>query len=514
MIKKKHDMRHIVYILAAMPLLLGSCGDFLEEESQSEVIPKTTEDYSELLIGNGYPDQYYPSFSFTAMMDDDCEGQVNAEAAVYDNNRTYLGIQNIFAEESQAVTPMPYYTWQPYEEDLDGYGSEINTVASTTAYGQYYKKIMGCNAVLDGIDDAIGTQEMRNRVKAEALGVRALLYFQLVNIFGEPYNYNPDAPGVPLKLNANLSKDGIPRSSVREVYNQIVADLTEAVALMDPLEIHTSNYRINQPALHILLSRVYLFMERYQDCIDECDKALDMGIRLANLTVELNSTYSSSSSNPFTYSNPEVLWNFGPSTKCGYSTCYKDGACTAFLNLWAQYVNSGMTTGDADYDMRWDQYNLQAYSSTSKLIYVSTGYLCQSIRTAEAYMNKMEAEALLGQDADALKDLNTFCATRYANYTQRSLSGDGLLDNIRLERRKEFCFQGFRWFDLRRQGMPEITHVYRLQKAGPNVYYTLRHNDPLYTVPLPSSAFEHNNQLQQSECRYEAERQYVEATNE
>lgn len=35
--------------------MLGSCGDFLEEESQSEVIPKTTSDFSELLLGTGYP---------------------------------------------------------------------------------------------------------------------------------------------------------------------------------------------------------------------------------------------------------------------------------------------------------------------------------------------------------------------------------------------------------------------------------------------------------------------------
>ena len=44
--------------------VLGSCGDFLEEESQSEVIPKTTSDFSELLLGAGYPDESTPNFSY------------------------------------------------------------------------------------------------------------------------------------------------------------------------------------------------------------------------------------------------------------------------------------------------------------------------------------------------------------------------------------------------------------------------------------------------------------------
>jgi hypothetical protein len=140
-----------------------------------------------------------------------------------------------------------------------------------------------------------------------------------------------------------------------------------------------------------------------------------------------------------------------------------------------------------------------------------TSGLCQNIRTAEAYLNKMEAEALLGKDADALADLNTFCATRYANYTAQNLTGDNLLTTIRNERRREFCYEGHRWFDLRREGMPEISHIYRERKGGPLVKYVLQHNDPMYTIPLPTSAFENNNALQQNECRYGSLRTVVPA---
>ncbi len=479
-------------ILAAGTFALQGCGDFLEEQSQSEIIPQTASDFSELLIGSGYPDNYTPDFSFVEYLDDDCEGYLDKTG--YDEN---WNIIEGFAGESESITPLPYYSWQPYMMDQNGYGTRINTSASATSYAGFYEKIMGCNAVLDEIDNARGTQEDRDRVKAEALAIRAMFYFQLVNLYGEPYNYNKEALGVPLKLNANLSKDGIARSTVAEVYeNVIVPDLQEAAKLMDPLEIVYQNYRINQPCIHILLSRVYLFMERYQDCIDEANKALESGIRLMNLTTELGNAYQEYQYNPFTYSNPEILWIFGTGTRVGNT------------NYWSGHASGLRALFDQTNDMRWYQYGLTLYYDNAVIYkpYGSSG-LSQNIRTAEAYLNKMEAEALLGKTADANNDLNTFCRNRIVSYADVNLSGDELLTTIRNERRKEFCFEGFRWFDLRRQGMPEITHVYKAEKGGPKLVYTLQHNDPMYTLPFPSVLFEKNVELQQNECRNVAERQ-------
>ena len=67
-------MKNKIFILGAILglFMLGSCSDFLKEESQSEVIPKTASDFSELLLGTGYPDESTPSFSFLSLMDDDC----------------------------------------------------------------------------------------------------------------------------------------------------------------------------------------------------------------------------------------------------------------------------------------------------------------------------------------------------------------------------------------------------------------------------------------------------------
>ncbi len=476
-------------LLAVVSLLSASCGDFLEEESQSEVIPKTTEDFSEFLIGNAYPDVYNPDFSFISMLDDDCAPDF--ESTYWDNAAN--GYVNSFINSMETLQYAAYYQWQPYMCDENGYGEKVEAVEN--AYKGFYKKIMGCNAVLDNIDEALGDQQSRDRVKAEALAIRSLLYFQLVNLFGEPYNYNKEALGVPLKTNANLSDEGISRATVGEVYdNLIVPGLVEAARLMDPLEYVKSNYRINQPAIHIILSRVYLFMDRYDDCIAEADKALRQS-SLYDMT-QIDPYSTPYNYNPYDYGNPEVLWMFGPGTRVEASP-YRCGRFATPLIMLFDQMN----------DVRFALFGFPTDNwGVFKKVYGNAA-LCQTIRVAEAYLNKAEAEALSGKGSAALNDLNTFCRSRIKGYADRSLSGSELLQTIRDERRKEFCYEGFRWFDLRRYGMPAITHEYLYDEGGQHYVFTLGEKDPMYTLPLPNALLESNRLLEQSANRQSKERQ-------
>ena len=45
----------ILLIIFTLGILTTSCSDFLDSKSQDEVIPKTTKDFRELLLGSGYP---------------------------------------------------------------------------------------------------------------------------------------------------------------------------------------------------------------------------------------------------------------------------------------------------------------------------------------------------------------------------------------------------------------------------------------------------------------------------
>lgn len=484
----------IITFLILGLLGLGACSDFLKEESQSEVIPKTTNDFSELLLGTGYPDVNSPKFSFVSLMDDDC--------ALF---LTYITKEpDSQVETSAAITNFPIYSWQPYLSDYDGYDAEINISPSSTAYGQFYAKILGCNAVLDYIDEAVGPDNEKDRVKAEALAVRSLLYFQLVNIYGEPYNHDKEALGVPVRLTADLTEEHLKRQTVGYIYEEIIVKgLVEAARLMDPLPVIRKNYRVNQPAIHILLSRVYLYMEKYEECIAEVGKAIEQGAVLLDMVNALDQIASGRVYAPITYDNPEIEWLFGPSAVLdGYA--YQPGTAPAFRALW-----------DEANDRRFLANNFRSQTGSdgtpnnSVLMTKPRGNnsFGQSIRSAEAFLNRMEAYALSGEERLALSELNDFRKKRIMDYEEVQLSGQALLDEIRLERRKELCFEGHRWFDLRRQGMPEIKHAYKFEKGGEVYEFVLEQGDPMYTIPLPNSLLVQNPGLKQNSSREIDDRQ-------
>ena len=115
-----------------------------------------------------------------------------------------------------------------------------------------------------------------------------------------------------------------------------------------------------------------------------------------------------------------------------------------------------------------------------------------------------EACAML-EDGTANQYLNELRSMRVNNYTAQSYSGEDLVTQIRNERRKELCFEGHRWFDLRRYTVSnpypytkEIRRVYPFYTRSSSSLYTLDHvytyvleeNDPAYTFDIPRSVKE------------------------
>lgn len=457
-----------ISILAGL-LVLSSCRKLLEEKSQSEVIPKTAIDFRELLMGSGYMDNSEP-LNFTYFLDDDVSLFLE-----YAN-----GVETIVGTPT-AKQYFLLYTWQPRLADVNGLGDQINADPGGTPYAKYYQWIMGCNAVLDNIDQSIGSQSEKDRVKGEALAIRALYYFKLVNVYGEPYNHNPQALSIPLKLNSSVTGDFMEQATVAAVYESIVNDLKQAATLMDPMPIARQDYHINQPAIHILLSRVYLFMEKWQDAVNEANKVFEQGGRLMNLT-----TLPAGPGTWLNYSNPEVEWLYGGNTQ-PEQTVYSPAA--PFLATFDRK------------DVRWTK-GISVLTGTftplvSKL--PTGGDLAQTLRTSEAVLNRAEANVQLGQLGPALKDLNDLRRFRIVDYKDVSIANKAdLLQAVRDERRKEFCYEGFRWFDLRRYGMQAISHRYQNEPGEDVLQYKLADDDAMFTMPFPVSLLQRNPALKQN----------------
>lgn len=445
--------------------VLVACTDFLEEKSQDEIIPSSVTDFRELLY-------FYEQTSFSPaifLMDDD----------IAIDESQYYGDEEFF----KAVDIEGFFTWQP-----DMWEKNTSVMSSISDnYFEMYENIKAINAVLEKIDDAEGSGQERDIVKAQALSLRAYFYFMLVNIFGEPYNYNREALGIVLKLESLYMDDKLTRSTVEEVYNQIIDDFELASKILNKYPKQRGDYLINNTTVDILLSRVYLYMEKWDKVIEAANRAIESAEGLFDYTMlPVGSRFYMT-----TYENSEVEWIFS------YTTI-PTSIVTVANDLMVMY----------DIKDRRAEFLPGDYFGIGKTDVKGNGPRLM-IRSAEAYLNRAEAKVLLSTPdlTGALTDLNELRKHRIMDYVDVSITNaEMLLEEIRDERRKELCFEGHRWFDLRRYGMPSISHDFRTSLAKPLLRYTLREKDPLYTLPIPRDILENNTKLQQNSSALEPDR--------
>lgn len=108
------------------------------------------------------------------------------------------------------------------------------------------------------------TQEI-DRIIAHAQFIRALMFLNLCNVYGQNYTYTPDAShlGVPLPLVPIGFNDVIARTTVEAVYSRIVEDLKAAMTTLD--KTGDSNvYYASGTACRALLARISLYMGNYE----------------------------------------------------------------------------------------------------------------------------------------------------------------------------------------------------------------------------------------------------------
>lgn len=485
-------------------MIAVSCTKFLEPKSQTEYIPRDINSLNELLIGDAYIDpnnQSTPVLSYNEIFSDDW--------ACSNENSTN---PNNLAKYS---TYKPYFAWHPNMFKLAYDNSLYQNVWKYT-----YENILGCNAVLDYIDKVSGSDSDKEYVKGQALALRAFYYFQLVNLFGEPYNYNKKALGVPLKLTSNLELDYPSRATVEEVYMQIDKDLAEAEQSFIELpsaKQFIKDGRVNLPMIEFMKARVALFKEDYDAVISNGMKVLnDWGLTL----LDLNS-FTSTAAQPYylfsSYKNPEAIWLFGNSLDCSrFSTEYLYLLSTStsqtrrMFGASASLLNSFEST-----DLRKANYILKETTTVSNLstagkIPVSTTYAAintefgRALRLSEVYLMLAEAYYKKNKSADAITMLETLRSKRYSSSSGTaykvplgSTSGEQLFNFIKAERRREMCFEGLRWFDQRRWGMESFSREWK-EEGVIVATFTIEKNDPAFTLPIPFDAMEKNSKLIQN----------------
>lgn len=152
-----------------------------------------------------------------------------------------------------------------------------------------YKIIYMANSVIEGLDESNADNQ---QIIGEAYFVRALIHHNLVTLFALPYSYGTSNKGIPLRT-SSISEETT-RNSVGEVYDQIVEDLNKAASLMssEPRVKGNHGYPTKEAALG-LLSRVYLFMGRYTDCINTVNEMMGGSATSTALDAKLDHNFAS-----------------------------------------------------------------------------------------------------------------------------------------------------------------------------------------------------------------------------
>lgn len=349
-------------------------------------------------------------------------------------------------------------------------------------WAKTHQLILGASRNIIAIDklyqETVNPEERQDliRLKGENYFIRGLMIFNGVNVFGRPFWDEPDKNlGIPLDVEAVAS--ALPRSSVRQCFEQVVADFKMAASCL-PDEKSDRTFA-NKAASYAIISRAYLYMGGLPEAPDKHYNQLaasyaDSTFSLKNDQVEIVREEGLMELYDQPKNSREILFAF-------YTGNYPSNIGNIVHNYysWSGYESKASTSVytcviSKDYekimdkanDLRWryltepsqrhagrfctTKYNGGKYYSFADYV----GFLCPTvfIRVGEVILNRAEAYVKLGENQKALADLNTIRGR--AGLTALSgITGTALFDEIFLERRRELAFEAQTYYDYIRNGI-------------------------------------------------------------
>jgi hypothetical protein len=357
-----------------------------------------------------------------------------------------------------------------YADELTYYGATDdntsfvfnNTMLATTSiasqmWNESYHQIYGANAVVYGCEQstALSTAD-KNQFIGEALFIRALVHFYLVNMYGDvPYITSTD-----YEVNRLVA-----RMPTSEVYNNIIADLEQAVSLLPESYVTPERVRPNRSTASALLARVYLYNGNWAEASNAASAVLNTAEYVWETDID----------KVFLKDCTATIWQFSPklsgdNTDEGSVFVFQTGP-PPFVGLREELYNSF-----ANGDLRKSHWIASVTDGTNTWYHANkykqntnTGTSVEYsivFRLAEQYLIRAEARARQGELSNAKQDLDM--VRNLAGLPNTTASTDTeIIAAVQEERRFElFTEHGHRFFDLKRNG--SLNTVLPILKLGWN----------------------------------------------
>lgn len=347
------------------------------------------------------------------------------------------------------------------------------------------------NAILENIDQfPAGT--FKDNTKAQALAIRALIYFDMVRVFSKTYQ-NASATDSTMPYVTTTESTNLPaKESVKGFYDKVIADLEAAKPL-----IGTTNgiYRFNKNSVSGLLSRVYLYKGDWAKTISSATEALGSTPVVASRTDFPNIWTDASNSGVLFKVNNTVQDNINSQGVNYYQTVGGQKKSEFLVPKTVRQLFTATDIRTSTY-IETSVYNGSNYNHVIKYA-GRTGAVAgvvdaKVLRTAEVLLNRAEAYYRSGDETNARNDLKTLKSNRYSSYdptADNALTGQALLDEILLQRRLELAFEGDRFWDLKRRNLPVARDAAVGEKSDgsgtPYKFATLPVGDKRFQLPFP-----------------------------
>lgn len=416
-----------IVLLPIIFILLSSCEDALEVDNPLGQIPKE----------NVFNNEGTAKAAVTTLY-----AKLRDQAFLTGNLSGTSYAMGLYADE------LDYYDTPGFDFEFF-YTHQVLPSNSTIAsvWNESYQIIYLSNEVLEGIASSTELpQEFKNQLKGEALFIRALSHFYLVNLYG----------AIPYITTTNyVTNSQVARLPVPQVYDTLLSDLLEAKALLGNEYITSERVRANSWVVSALLARVYLYLEQWQHA------EIESSILIANTSLfEIEPDVE----NEFLKDSTSAIFQFKPKNE-GDNTL----EASIFKFESAPPPRTALTldlvTSMEEIDKRKSNWIGEVSNETQTYYFpnkykenTNTGVSMEYsivFRIAEQFLIRSEARAKQGNLTGAKEDLNTIRSRAGLDNTAAITSSE-ILDAIVQERRFElFTEYGHRWFDLRRYGLAD-----------------------------------------------------------
>lgn len=326
-------------------------------------------------------------------------------------------------------------------------GPNNNTELESYLWTPAYSFIYAANSCLAGVSKSNSlSAPIKADISGEAYFVRAFLYFNLVNLFGD----------VPLVTSTDYTiNKSMARTPSAQVYDLIIKDLLNAKALLKNDYPSDGRARPNKSAVQTLLAKVYLFQKDWKDAASLCDSIIS------------NSNYvlENDLNNVFLTTSREAIWQLAPVT-ANYNTYVGNLILPSSASSAPTYLAANSLVNDFENgDNRKTAWLKSRVYKGQTLFYpykykIKTGTVVTEynmvFRLAEVYLMRAEANAMLGNLTSASSDISVIRQRAGLPALADGLTQSAILSSVMHERRIElFSEWANRWFDLKRNNLAD-----------------------------------------------------------